>query len=324
MPFPAFRLLVAGCLLGGAAVVVAQQPARNAGGAKPIEIPFTFKTKQPMVQGQVNGGAVVPFVVDTGATIHLLDQGVAEKAKVDGGRAVAMHGGGSQSVDTRWVDDLTIAFGGQTWTQQRAAVAPLGYPERKHFAALIGAPILMRYTAQFDFPQQVMRLFDPAAYTPPHGALQVPFELQDDLPVIHVKVDAGSGPLDARLMVDTGAGTHIDLNRPFVEKHKLVELLTDAKAIDRPSALGGTAPFLYGTGKGASISGRSTSPRGDTIGGIAFGPTRLGLSRSQSGSSASSARDGVIGNLVFERYVMTVDYRRRVIVLEGAGLRPGQ
>jgi hypothetical protein len=117
-------------------------------------------------------------------------------------------------------------------------------------------------------------------------------------------------------MVDTGAGTQIDLNRPFVEKHGLVALLTDAKAIDRPSALGGTAPFLYGTGRKASVNGRSSSPRGDTVGGIVWGEPRLGLSRSTSGSSASDARDGVIGNVLLERYVMTVDYRRRVIVLE--------
>jgi predicted aspartyl protease len=317
MALPIVRLLAALGLLGSAAVVVAQQPARSPGGAKPIEIPFEFRTKQPMVHGQVNGGATVPFVVDTGATIHLLDQGVAEKAQVVGGRAVPLSGAGTQTVETRWVDGLTIAFGGQTWTGQRAAVAPLGYPDRKHFAALIGAPILMRYTAQFDFPQKMMRLFDPAAYTAPHGALQVPFELLADLPVIHVTIDAGSGPLDARLMVDTGAGTHIDLNRPFVEKHGLVALVTDAKATDRPAALGGTAPFLYGTGKSASVIGHTSTPGGGQArGGIVFGPTRLGLSRAQSGSSASSARDGVIGNLILERYVMTVDYRRRVIVLE--------
>ena len=35
---------------------------------------FTFTTRQPIVQVSVNGGAAVPFVVDTGATIHLVDE----------------------------------------------------------------------------------------------------------------------------------------------------------------------------------------------------------------------------------------------------------
>jgi hypothetical protein len=253
---------------------------------------------------QVNGGAAVPFVVDTGATIHLLDRDIARQAQVAAGRTVPLSGGGSATVDTQWVDGITFASGGVVWTGQRAAVAPLGYPDRKHFAGLLGAPILMRYTVQFAFDRKVMRLLDPAAYAPPPTAVRIPFELQDDLPVIHVTIDAGSGPLDARLMVDTGAGTSIDLNRPFVERHKLVDLLADAKASDRPAALGGTAPFLYGTGRRAMV------------GRIAIEQPRLGLSRAQSGSSASAARDGIIGNVILERFVMTVDYRRRLLVLE--------
>ena len=158
----------------------------------------------------------------------------------------------------------------------------------------------MRYTVQFDFPARIMRLFDPAAYTPPAGATTIPFELQEDLPIVHVSIDAGTGPLDARLMVDTGASTFIDLNRPFVEKHKLVEAMPDASASERPAALGGTAPFLYGTGRRASL------------GGIAFDRPRLGLSRATSGSSSRSERDGIIGNAMLEAFVMTVDYRRRV------------
>jgi hypothetical protein len=105
-------------------------------------------------------------------------------------------------------------------------------------------------------------------------------------------------------MVDTGASTFIDLNRPFVEKHKLVEAMPDAVAADRPAALGGTAPFLYGTGRRA------------TLGGAAFDRPRLGLSRAQTGSSSRSERDGIIGNAMIGGFVVTVDYRRKVLVLE--------
>jgi len=302
---PELRVILASaCLLGGLLAPPRQAPLP---GGDPIALPFRFTTRQPIIDVQLNGGPAVPFVVDTGATIHLIDREVARQASAGEGRTVPLAGGGQAMVQTQWGDGLVLASGGQTWTGQRAALAPLGYPERKHFAGLLGAPILMRYTVQFDFPKRIMRLFDPARHAPPAGAVRIPFELQDDLPVIHVTVDAGTGPLDARLMVDTGAGTFIDLNRPFVEAHGLVEAIPDAAVQDRPAALGGTAPFLYGTGKRA------------TLGGIVFERPRLGLSRAQSGSSASGARDGVIGNAVVGDYVMTVDYRRRLIVLE----RPG-
>ena len=293
------RALAACACLAVGGIAIAQQ-----GAPAPISLPFRFTTRQPIIDVRLNGGAPVPFVVDTGASIHLIDRDIAAKAAVSGGRAVPLAGGGSGTVETRWVDGLTLATGKLSWDGQRAALAPLGYPERKHFAGLLGAPILMRYTVQFDFPARIMRLFDPAAYTPPAGATTVPFELQDDLPVVHVTIDAGAGPLDARLMVDTAASAFIDLNRPFVEAHKLVEAMPDAAAADRPAALGGTAPFLYGTARRVAFAGAT------------FDRPRIGLSRATTGSSSRSERDGIIGNAVLEHFVMTVDYRRRLLVLQ--------
>ena len=302
----AVRLRRRAALCIGAGILVLPLPSgiELAGAPATHEIPFEFTTHQPIVPFRINGADAVPFVVDTGASIHLIDQQIAMKASVPGGRSAQLSGGGQARVDVQFVDGLTIEAGGLAWDRQRAAVANLGYPDRKHFAGLIGAPILMRYTVQFAFPSRTMRLIDPAAFTAPRGAVQIPFELQEDLPIVRVMIDAGSGPIEARLMVDTGASTFIDLNRPFVEAHRLVDIVPDAKAADRPAALGGTAPFLYGTGRRV------------TLGGLVFDRPRLGLSRAQSGSSSRTERDGIIGNALLETFVVTVDYTRRRLVLE--------
>ena len=65
-----------------------------------------------------------------------------------------------------------------------------------------------------------------------------------------------------------------------------------------------TAPFVYATARRVTLAGQ------------VFDAPRIGLSRAQSGSSSRSERDGVIGNALLERYVMTVDYRRKLLVLE--------
>ena len=113
------------------------------------DIPFDFATRQPIIPVKINGGAAVPFVVDTGASIHLIDREIAKQANVAAGRSTQLSGGGQAAVDVQFVDGLTLETGPLSWTAQRGALASLGYPDRKHFAGLLGAPILMRYTVQF-------------------------------------------------------------------------------------------------------------------------------------------------------------------------------
>ena len=267
-------------------------------------MPFDCRTMQPIVPVSVNGGPAVPFVIDTGASISLINRETALQARVAAGQARQMSGGGQGVVDAQFVGGLTLAAGGLTWTEQRAAVTRIGYPDTKHFAGLLGAPILMRYTVQFAFAARRMRLFEPAAYTPPAGAVSIPFQLQEDLPVVRATIETASGSFEARLMVDTGASTFLDLNRPFVEAHGLIEKLPGATARDQPAAIGGTAPFVY-----------ATAPR-VTLAGLAFENRTIGLSRATSGSSARAERDGIIGNALLQAFDVTVDYSRRLLVLE--------
>ena len=293
MPRPS--LLVVLILAAGHVAAQAPAPAHD--------LPFTFRTRQPIVQVSVNGAPPVPFVVDTGATIHLVDENVARQAGVAGASSLQMHGGGQAGVDAHIAESLTLRVNDLTWRGQRAAVVPLGYPTRKHFAGLLGAQILKQYTVRFSFRAGTMTLFDPSTYEPPTDAIVIPFELDEDLPIVHVTLDAGAGPMDARLMVDTGAAATVDLNRPFVDAHKLLDVMADAKGEDRPAALGGTAPFVYGTA------------RRIVLGGVTFDRPRIGLSRATSGSSAGSSRDGILGNDLLSGFVMDVDYRRSRLVL---------
>jgi predicted aspartyl protease len=283
------------CIVG----TIIQTPA-------PIDIPFTFETRQPIVAVRVNGSDPLPFVVDTGASVHVIDRALAQRliSRELESPLRAMSGGGEGTVQAQAVEGLSLAAAGATWKEQRAVTVALGYPKDKHFAGLIGAPILLRYVVRFSFARRVITLIDPASYSPPPAAVRIPFELQDDLPIVRATIDAGNGPVEARLMVDTGASQFIDLNRPFVDAHRLVEAMPDAAAIARPAALGSPAPFLYGTGRRVVFGDRT------------FDRPRIGLSRATSGSSSRSQRDGIIGNDLLRHFTVTFDYQHRVVVLE--------
>jgi Aspartyl protease len=281
--------------------LAAQTPAQSAQPAHVL--PFDFATYQPIIPIRVNGGRAVPFLFDTGASINVIGEAIAaELGLTAGGPGQTITGGGQTSVTMRYADSVTLAATGVEWTGQRIAVLAVG---AKHYSGFIGAPILMRYVVQFDFAERVIRLFDPERYEAPAAAIRIPFELQADLPVVRVQVDAGNGAVEARLMVDTGAGSvFVDLNRPFVDRHGLTEAVQSASGSDRPAGIGGTAPFIYGIG------------RQITLGTLVFDRPRLGLSRATQGSSSRAERDGIIGNQLLRDYLTTFDYRRRVLVLE--------
>jgi len=267
------------------------------------EVPFVFETRQPIsIRVRIDGREPpLRFLFDTGASIHVIDSEVAHRAWLKGRDGGTITGGGEGRVAVQFVDRVWFDADRIGWRNQRAAIVPL----RKHYDGMIGAPILSQYVCRFDFARRILQLIEPGAYTPPPGAVTVPFELDDGLPIVHATVDAGTGPIDARLMLDTGAGdVFIDLNRPFVDKHRLLEALPDASATARPAGIGGTASFVYGTG------------RSFVLGGIVFEKPHLGFSRATQGSSSRSERDGVIGNDLLTRFVAVFDYPNRRLVLE--------
>ena len=106
-------------------------------------------------------------------------------------------------------------------------------------------------------------------------------------------------------MLDTGAGgVFVDLNSPFVKAHGMLEGVAHAAERARPAAIGGSAPFVYGTA------------RRIVLGGMVFDSPRIGFSRATQGSSSRSERDGIVGNLLMERFRVTFDYGRRTAVFE--------
>ena len=165
----------------------------------------------------------------------------------------------------------------------------------------------MRYTVQFAFDLRTLRLLDPSTYKPPAGAVLIPFELQENLPIVRAIFDAAAGPYrgqaDGRYRREP-----VRRSEQTFRRRAPPDRGDERCHVERPAArLGGSAPFLHATGKRVTLGDFLERPR-------------IGLSRAQSGSSSRSDRDGIIGNDLLRRLVATFDCRRRTLVLE----RPSQ
>ncbi len=285
-------------------VTAGHQPAAISAVQAAIDIPFEFKTRQPIVPVSVNGGPAVPFVVDTGASIHVVDREIARAANAATGTAVQMSGGGQAAVDAQFVDGVNLEAAGLSWPGQRAAVASLGYPDKKHFAGLLGAPILMRYTVRFAFEARTMRLLDPSTYTPPS---------RGDTRAVRAAGKPANRARDSRRWWRAGRSKadgryrsqHVHRSQPAIRRS------APARRDHARRDVGGSPGCAW---RHCAVSLRDRAPC--HVWRCRFDKPRLGLSRAQTGSSSRSERDGIIGNDLLRQFIMTVDYSRRTLVLE--------
>jgi hypothetical protein len=90
-------------------LVVLLSPRSAIHDVEPIyEIPFDFATRQPIVPVRVNGSRPVPFLFDTGASIHVVDEAIAREAGVVGTGARSITGGGQARVPAQFAESLTF------------------------------------------------------------------------------------------------------------------------------------------------------------------------------------------------------------------------
>ena len=146
-------------------------------------------------------------------------------------------------------------------------------------------------------------LYDADHYIPSRRAIKLKVKFVMGVPVVPVRLVINGKKYDTKLEIDTGSDRVIDLNTPFVKRHRL---------------LGTQQPFALS---------RITSS--DTCGGVLenvyFDEVRLrdypfvripgAFSTVVSGVQSSSEMDGVIGNNFLKRFNMVCDFAHGLVYL---------
>jgi len=177
---------------------------------------------------------------------------------------------------------------------------------------ILGAPLFEAYVLQIDYPNHVVRLFDPRKY-----------ELAGKQDVISIRIRAHESFLTgmvtkadgtsvgANLAIDTGADAPLSLNRPFDIRNGLPGQA--GIAATEGIGLGGNTPDVYGRLKGLKI-GKSTFPNIPTF-----------FSLATRGQDTSDKYDGTIGNYLLAHFIVTFDYQHKKMIWQNpAEDRPSQ
>ena len=208
-----------------------------------VDLPGQILSDRIILTAQINGRAV-DFQLDSGASEILLNKAVAD--------ALKLPSYGKQTETTAGTYTTTrsivprIDFGGATL--ENVAVTTAAFhtwaDDATPVAGLLGFDFIAGCVIRIDYVHGRVQAIDPATFDPPVAAIELPIRLDDDVPVVGLKIGATTSD---RFILDTGADRST-LFSSFVLAHPqdaadqgLGQQFTEAYPFfDRVAGVGGT------------------------------------------------------------------------------------
>jgi predicted aspartyl protease len=262
-------------------------------------LPFDQANNLIVVTATLNGKGPFRFVLDTGASVHVMSPELAQSLalRVETNTIV---------VDTRLpaktsagvvrVSDLRL--GDFTLKQQTFAVTPL--PPSYPFNGFIGAELFKHFVVRVDFRQSQVVLTRRNAFRYQGKGISVAIKLHEGLlPQVQAAVDDNVG----WFKLDTGYNGFLALFGEFIEQHNLL-----AKYGSQRSSPGGeTLTGDVGVTPIAQIHKFS-------LGDVALDNLETSFFIQKGGSN--SAFSGAIGTAALKQFDVIFDYKGQRIILE--------
>jgi hypothetical protein len=268
------------------------------------DVPFTLVDNRVFVPVTLDGYGPFQMLLDTGADTGGISLNTAKAIGAPSLRSLRIGGAGegTDAATTTRIDSLVI--GGARFSRLpmlaedfSALNDVIGF---RHFDGIVGQALFRRYVVDLDFAAQRLRLIEPAAFTPPKGAIVVPFTFyQGFMPLVRGQVAGARG----RFIVDLGDRSSLTLFGPFWRAHHLDD------------ALQPNVEALTGYGIGGPIKGLVVRvPRFD------FGKAQAlqivaRLSLQASGGFADPKIAGSIGTGVLRHFHTVIDYPHKRFLL---------
>ena len=276
-------------------------------GNSSLRIPLKRNNNFILLQGKINDSAPLWFLLDTGASITVINKDRAAQL------GLPVHGDleiGTSGASTNFsiVTDVSIAIPGAEIINQRAGAislsmfeAGLGLP----MGGILGFDFISRFVLEIDFDAQTLSLHNPDTYRYKGNGKLIPFTLEGGRPFVQSKIALTERPLlEGKFEIDSGDTKGIYLNAPFVREHTL------ASQSQQVAGLKGTSKNY--------ISSLSVNGRVDKLmlGPFLINDVPAGFSLGESGFVASPDYAGLIGNAILNRFRVIFDYSHKHLILE--------
>lgn len=270
-------------------------------GQKPIQsIPFEVFGDHIFIKVKVDGSEPLDFIFDTGDGLTVISNDVATKLNLKANQTVKKTSAGG-TVTGALIDHNKLEIGQLEIEDIEVYSLDLNHLERligRNIDGIIGFDLLDKHIVQIDYSRMEFEIYDNNTFLYNGDGMEFDLKLTSYIPHIPCTVKLNNGEtLKGEYFVNTGAGTTVDFNTPFVNKHDIIE-----KTGKHYSYLTG------GIEKGETVhyEGRVVDFK---IKDITFSDMPVGISQAKSGIQHSKKVFGIIGNNVLRRFNIIFDYK---------------
>jgi hypothetical protein len=278
-------------------------------GVHQTQVPFELLNNHIYIHAEVDGQPV-RMMVDTGGA-NLLTPAAAKRLGISAHGTMAIAGTGADKVDLGFGRAKTIRVGDVSLTDPLFYIVDfgrIGEIEGEEFDGLVGFELFSRARVRIDYPARTLLLTAVDAFTPPRGAIAVPFTAKDRTPLVEGALDG----IPARFWVDTGSRASLTMTASFTRDHELV-----AKYEPRFEA-------ITGWGVGGPTRGSPVRFHEVAIGKTSVRDVVGDLFTGDKGVFADPDIAGNLGGGILRQFVVTFDYDAKIMYLEPDPQRPSR
>jgi hypothetical protein len=278
--------------------------------ATPIAVvPFELGGNHIYLQARVNNSSSLSVAVDSGSPDVIFDSSRSTQLGLpSSGDVLVPSIGDKEPTPGRRLAIRSISLGGATLDNVAADSVPsLGSVSQVtgHATdAIIGSDLFNRYVVEVDYPERVLRLYDPDNYVAPKEGCQVPL-LLDPYPKIHARlIESNERSIEAVLVLDTGSN-YLFVTRVFGDAHP--DLPVDEKTIEAASArlVSGVTPIRAGRVRAINLGGC-----------VVEKPIALFLQDVGGSGLGSQEFSGSIGMNILQHFTTVFDYRHHLVTFK--------
>ncbi|HTJ44121.1 MAG TPA: aspartyl protease family protein, partial [Kofleriaceae bacterium] len=270
-------------------------------GADHVELPFALIENHIYVDATVDGKPV-KMLFDTGGQNLLVPKSAARLGlKSEGANAAG--GAGDERIDVGYAKGKSVALAGVTLRDPVFAVIDLrSLPdvEGVDLDGLVGYELFHRLVVRVDYPKRRITLWSPKAFTPPEGAIAVPFEMSDTIPIVKGSIDGIPG----RFWIDTGSRASLTTMSVFTKAH-------DLEGKYKPAF-----EAVTGWGVGGPAKGKPVRFHTITIGDATVKEVVGDLFTGTKSAMADPDSAANLGGGILKRFAVTFDYGHQTMYLE--------